>query len=59
LLSRPAYERGLKEGADVEVFLQQARLTSRQITNKDIQLGAWCTILQKFQRLRRKRGRAG
>jgi AraC-like DNA-binding protein len=39
LLSRLAYERGLKEGADVEVFLQQARLTSRQIKSEDIQLG--------------------
>ena len=39
LLSRLAYERGLKEGADVDVFLQQARLTSRQIKNEDIQLG--------------------
>jgi AraC-like DNA-binding protein len=39
LLSRLAYERGLKEGVDVEVFLQQARLTSRQIKNKDIQVG--------------------
>ena len=39
LLSRLAYERGRKEGADVEVFLQQAHLTPRQIKNKDIQLG--------------------
>ena len=39
LLSRLAYARGLKEGADVEVFLQQARLTFRQIKNEDIQLG--------------------
>jgi AraC-like DNA-binding protein len=39
LLSRLAFERGRKEGVDVEVFLQQARLTSRQIKNKGIQLG--------------------
>jgi AraC-like DNA-binding protein len=39
LLSRLAYERGLKEGVDVGVFLQQAQLTSRQIKNQDIQLG--------------------
>jgi len=39
LLSRLAYARGLEEGADVEVFLQQARLTFRQIKNEDIQLG--------------------
>ncbi|MGB7703631.1 MAG: AraC family transcriptional regulator ligand-binding domain-containing protein, partial [Pseudolabrys sp.] len=39
LLSRLAYECGRKEGADVEVFLQQAHLTPRQIKNKDIQLG--------------------
>jgi hypothetical protein len=39
LLSRLAYERGRKEGVDVEVFLQQARLTSSQIKNKGIQLG--------------------
>jgi AraC-like DNA-binding protein len=39
LLSRLAYERGRKEGADVEVFLQRARVTPRQIENKDIQLG--------------------
>ena len=39
LLSRLAYEHGLKEGADVDVFLQQAQLTSRQIKDDDIQLG--------------------
>ena len=39
LLSRLAYERGRKEGVDVEVFLRQARLTPREIKNKDIQLG--------------------
>ena len=39
LLSRLAYEHGRKEGADVEVFLQQAQLTPRQIKDKDIQLG--------------------
>jgi AraC-like DNA-binding protein len=39
LLSRLAYERGRKEGVDVEDFLRQARLTPRQIRNKDAQLG--------------------
>ena len=39
LLSRLAYEHGRKEGADVDVFLQQARLTFRQIKDEDIQLG--------------------
>ena len=39
LLSRLAYERGRKEGVDVEVLLRQAHLTPRQIKNKDIQLG--------------------
>ncbi len=38
LLSRLAYERGRKEGADVEAFLQQAHLTPREIKNKDVQL---------------------
>ena len=39
LLSRLAYERGRKEGADVEALLRQAHLTPREIKNKDIQLG--------------------
>ena len=39
LLSRLAYERGRKEGVDVEVLLRQAHLTPREIKNKDIQLG--------------------
>src|SRR6476659_4752379 len=39
LLSRLAYERGLKEGVDVEVLLRQAHLTPREIKNKDIPLG--------------------
>ena len=39
LLSRLAYERGRKEGVDVEVLLRQAHLTLREIKNKDIPLG--------------------
>ena len=39
LLSRLAYERGLKEGVDVEGLLRQAHLTLREIKNKDIPLG--------------------
>ena len=39
LLSRLAYERGRKEGVDVEVLLRQAHLTPREIKNKDTQLG--------------------
>ena len=39
LLSRLAYERGRKEGVDVEVLLRQAHLTPREIKNKDIPLG--------------------
>jgi AraC-like DNA-binding protein len=39
LLSRLAYERGRKEGIDVEVLLRQAHLTPRQIRNEDTQLG--------------------
>jgi AraC-like DNA-binding protein len=39
LLSRLAYERGRKEGVDVEVLLQLAHLTPREIKNKDIPLG--------------------
>jgi len=39
LLSRLAYERGRKEGVDVEALLRQAHLTPREIKNKDIPLG--------------------
>src|SRR4249920_576324 len=39
LLSRLAYERGLKEGVDVDALLRQAHLTPREIKNKDIPLG--------------------
>jgi AraC-like DNA-binding protein len=39
LLSRLAYERGRKEGVDVEVLVRQADLTPREIKNKDIRLG--------------------
>ena len=39
LLSRLAYERGRKEGVNVEVILRQARLTPGEIRNKDSQLG--------------------
>jgi hypothetical protein len=39
LLSRLAYEHGRKEGVDVELFLRQARLTPRQVKNKDTHLG--------------------
>ena len=39
LLSRLAYERGRKEGVDVEGLLRQAHLTPREIKNKDIPLG--------------------
>ena len=39
LLSRLAYERGRKEGVDVEVLLRQAHLTPREIKNNDIPLG--------------------
>src|SRR4029078_1639946 len=39
LLSRLAYERGRKEGVNVEALLRQAHLTPREIKNKDIQLG--------------------
>jgi AraC-like DNA-binding protein len=39
LLSRLAYERGRKEGIDIEVALRQARVTPREIRNKDAQLG--------------------
>jgi AraC-like DNA-binding protein len=39
LLSRLAYEHGRKAGIDVEVLLRQARLTLREIKNKDIRLG--------------------
>ena len=39
LLSRLAYECGRKEGVDVEALLRQARLTPREIKNKDIPLG--------------------
>src|SRR4249920_1411165 len=39
LLSRLAYERGRKEGVDVEVLLRQAHLTPHEINNKDIPLG--------------------
>ena len=39
LLSRLAYERGRKEGVDVEALLRQAHLTPREIKNKDTQLG--------------------
>ena len=38
LLSRLAYERGRKEGVDVEVLLRQAHLTPHEIKNKDAQL---------------------
>jgi AraC-like DNA-binding protein len=38
LLSRLAYERGRKDDIDVEALLRQARLTSREIKNKDIPL---------------------
>ena len=38
LLSRLAYERGRKEGVNVEEFLRRARLTPRQIRTKDAQL---------------------
>ena len=38
LLSRLAYERGRKEGVDVEALLRQAHLTPREIRNKDISL---------------------
>ncbi len=38
LLSRLAYERGRKEGIDVEALLRQSHLTPRQIRNKDTQL---------------------
>jgi AraC-like DNA-binding protein len=37
-LSRLAYERGRKEGVNVEALLRQAHLTPREIKNKDIQL---------------------
>jgi Arabinose-binding domain of AraC transcription regulator, N-term len=39
LLSRLAYERGRKEGVDVEVLLRQAHLTPHEIKNEDIPLG--------------------
>src|SRR6478672_8983326 len=39
LLSRLAYERGRKEGVDVEVLLRQAHLTPREIKNDDVPLG--------------------
>jgi Arabinose-binding domain of AraC transcription regulator, N-term len=39
LLSRLAFERGRKEGVDVKGFLREARLTPREIKNKDVQLG--------------------
>ena len=39
LLSRLAYERGRKEGVDLELLLQQAHLTPQVIKNKDISLG--------------------
>ena len=39
LLSRLAYERGRKEGVDVEVLLRQAHLTPREIKNNDVPLG--------------------
>ena len=38
LLSRLAYERGRKEGVDVEALLRQAHLTPREIRNQDIPL---------------------
>jgi AraC-like DNA-binding protein len=38
LLSRLAYERGRKEGVDVEVLLRQSHLTPREIKNKGIPL---------------------
>ncbi len=38
LLSRLAYERGRKEGIDVEVLVRQAHLTPREIKNKDTQV---------------------
>ena len=39
LLSRLAYERGRKEGVDVDGLLRQAHLTLREIKNKDVPLG--------------------
>ena len=39
MLSRLAYERGRKEGVDVDALLRQAHLTPREIKNKDIPLG--------------------
>ena len=39
LLSRLAYERGLKDGVDVDALLRQAHLTPREIKNKDVPLG--------------------
>ena len=39
LLSRLAYERGRKEGVDVEVLLRHAHLTPREIKNNDVPLG--------------------
>ena len=39
LLSRLAYERGRKEGVDIEALLRQAHLTPHVIKNRDIPLG--------------------
>ena len=38
LLSRLAYERGRKEGVEVDALLRQAHITPREIKNKDIPL---------------------
>ena len=41
LLSRLAYERGRKEGVDVEVLLRQAHLTPHEIKNKKAAPDDW------------------